>query len=133
MQRPGTKFSYDVGRDTLVHQRFLSQIKMEQILETQLVNATFKNLKDIHEQVQKQGIRKSQDDCVSEARLRSNSVLVHGSSTPNQALLGYEPRDFYHQDNKTVSASSDANLSQPDSIESQFRLWLHAKEAIIQA
>ena len=52
---------------------------------------------------------------------------------PNQALLGYEPRDFYHHDNKVVSASTDAKLSQPDSIESQIRLRLHAKEAIPHA
>ena len=68
-----------------------------------------------------------------EASLCSNSVLVYGSSTPNQALLGYEPRDFYHHDNTSISATSDARAGIPDSIESQIRLRLHAKEAIIQA
>ena len=87
----------------------------------------------LYAQVQKQGLKKSQDDCIAEACMCSNSVLVYGSNTPNQALLGYEPRDLYHIDNKSVGATIDASSAVPDSIESSVRLRLHAKEAIIQA
>ena len=75
----------------------------------------------------------TQDDCVIEASLCSNSILVYGSHTPNQALLGFEPRDLYHIDNDAVSATIDSNTAVPDSIESTIRLRLHAKEAIIQS
>eukprot|EP00959_Pyramimonas_sp_CCMP1952_P351060 7354364-Pyramimonas_sp.AAC.1 len=58
MQRPGARFSYDAGRDILVHQRLLSQIKKVQLFEISLVrpvkhttwNATFKDQKDMLEQ-----------------------------------------------------------------------------------
>ncbi|CAK0874284.1 unnamed protein product, partial [Prorocentrum cordatum] len=83
--------------------------------------------------VLKEGMRKSQYDCVNEASPHSNSALAHESSTPNRTLSGFEPGDFCHHDSKAVSATSDANLGSPDSIESQIRLRFHAKEVIAQA
>ena len=64
----------------------------------------------LYAQVQKQGLRKTQDDCISEACLSSTSLLVYGSNTPNQALLGYEPRDVYTIDNNSVSSASESSF-----------------------
>ena len=84
-------------------------------------------------QTQKQGLRISQDDCVSEACSATNSVLVYNACSPNQALLGYEPRDLYTIDNQSLGASTDALSSAPDNVESRVRARLYAKEAITQA
>ena len=85
-------------------------------------------------QVQKQGLKLSQDECVIEACMVTNSTLVYGSATPNQALLGFEPRDTYDLENKSHAATSTASaVANVDFIESTIRGRLLAKEAIIQA
>ena len=84
-------------------------------------------------QVQKQGLKLSQDECVVEACMVTNAILVYGSATPNQALLGYEPRDTFDLDNTSQAATSTASSANADYIESTIRGRLLAKEAIIQA
>ena len=87
----------------------------------------------LYHQVQRQGLRLSQDECVVEAAMACNSLLVYGSSTPNQGLLGYEPRDLYNIDNTAHAATSGASSAAPDYVESSIRSRLLAKEAIIQS
>ena len=87
----------------------------------------------LYAQTQRQGMKTSQDDCVYEAAMCCNSFLVYGTNTPNQAVLGYEPRDLYSMDNEALSAYKDARSTLPDAIESAIRLRLMAKEAIVAA
>ena len=61
------------------------------------------------------------------------AAAVFGSATPNQALLGFEPRDLYNIDNTSVASTSGAESAQPDFVETSIRARLLAKEAIIQA
>ena len=88
---------------------------------------------ELWHQVQKQGLKLSQDECVIEACMATNSCLVYGAATPNQGLLGYEPRDTYDLDNTSKAATGDASSANADFIESTIRGRLLAKGAIIQS
>ena len=87
----------------------------------------------LYAQAQKQGMRTTQDDCVYESAMSTNSVLVYDSSTPNQAVLGFEPRDLYTIDDDSLCAYKDARSTRPDAIECAMRQRLLAKDCIIQA
>ena len=87
----------------------------------------------LYAQARRQGMKASQDECVYEATMCSNSCLVYDTYTPNQAVLGYEPRDLYSMDNTALSAYKDARSTKPDSIETAIRMRLLAKESIIQS
>lgn len=87
----------------------------------------------LYAQAQKQGMRTTQDDCVYESAMSTNSVLVYDSSTPNQAVLGFEPRDLYTIDDDSLCAYKDARSTKPDAIECAMRQRLLAKDCIIQA
>ena len=86
----------------------------------------------MYAQVQTQGLTLTHDDCVYEACMATHSNLVYGSSTPNQALLGFEPRDLYSMDSASLCSYKDANSSVPDRIESHIRGRLLAKSAITE-
>ena len=49
----------------------------------------------LYAQVQKQDMRATQDECVYESTMCTNSVLVYSLHNPNQAVLGFEPRELY--------------------------------------
>jgi len=85
------------------------------------------------QQTQRQNLKLSQDECVMEAAMATNSVMVYNAATPNQALIGYEPRDLFSMENKNLSATSGSVASRPDYLESSMRARLLAKEAIVQA
>ena len=78
-------------------------------------------------------MKASQDECVYEACMCSNSVLVYGSYTPNQAVLGFEPQDTYTIDDDALCKYKDARSTKPDAIETAVRMRLLAKDAIIQS
>ena len=87
----------------------------------------------MYAQVQEQGLTLTQDDGVYEACMATNSNLVYGSSTPNQALLGFQPRDLHSMDSASLCSYKDASCSVPDCITPAIRGRLLAKSAITQS
>ena len=62
----------------------------------------------------KKGLELTRDECVVEACMATNSVLVYNSSSPNQALLRFEPRDLYTLESKGLSSVAGATSTRLD-------------------
>ena len=77
---------------------------------------------------QRRGLALEQDICVSESTLVSNSMLVYNSSSPNQALIGQEPKDLWNIDDRSFSSYIDENTKCPDFLETTIRARLLAKQ-----
>eukprot|EP00969_Alexandrium_andersonii_P222217 9814771-Alexandrium_andersonii.AAC.1 len=65
--------------------------------------------------------------------MSANMLLTYGRASPSQALLGFQPRELYDFDNRSISAAAAATEPAPDAAEVATRLRLAAKEAILQA
>eukprot|EP00959_Pyramimonas_sp_CCMP1952_P231899 4846311-Pyramimonas_sp.AAC.1 len=65
--------------------------------------------------------------------MSTNSMLSYSGHAPNQGLLGYQPRELYDPEVKTISAAAGALETAPDAIEVAIRLRMMAKEAIPQS
>ena len=87
----------------------------------------------LYAQVQRQHLNITLDECVMEAGMATNSILVYHNAIPNQALFGFEPRDLCSMDNHLlVSQQQAAVIGRVDTIEAHLRCRFHSKEVVLQ-
>ena len=62
-----------------------------------------------------------------------NLCVTYGTATPAQAVLGYQPRDYFLPEGETRASVMGAISTDPDSFETHLRLRMKAKEEIMRA
>lgn len=86
------------------------------------------------EDVKKHGLRDiEKKDVVIECAGGQNTLLEYGGSSPNQALLGSNPRGFYEVECQTELGNSGASEATPDVIEQTIRMRHLAKYNILRS
>ena len=85
------------------------------------------------QQVRKQGMPISKEQCVVETAMSTNLMLTYGGCTPTQAVFGFTPRELYEPENPGLSAASSATDAAPDAMEAALRSRLEAKDCILQS
>ena len=83
--------------------------------------------------VQRQKLQSTQDDCVAEAAMAQNLLLSYNGVCPAQALLGIPPRNLYDPGSDTLDSYLGAIEHPTDAVECALCLRLMAKDVIIQS
>ena len=77
---------------------------------------------------QQQDLAVSQEDVGAESTMVTNSMITHGNVTPNQIVLGFEPKDFYDIDSMTLDSATSALEASPDPFETGLRIHQGVRE-----
>ena len=81
----------------------------------------------------KEGLHLSYDDLIHEVTMSQNMLLEKGGVTPQTAVTGINPREFWQMDNEQLQAHTGALDVKADFAEQAIRGRLLAKQAILEA
>ncbi|CAK9093575.1 unnamed protein product, partial [Durusdinium trenchii] len=81
----------------------------------------------------KEGLHLSYDDLIHEVTISQNMLLEKGGVTPQTAVTGINPREFWQMDNEQLQAHTGALDVKADFAEQAIRGRLLAKQAILEA
>ena len=87
----------------------------------------------LHEASRREGLNLSYDDIINEVTMCQNALLEKGGVTPQTAVTGVNPREYWNMDCAQLQSHTGALDVRADFAEQAIRGRLLAKQAILQA